>query len=43
MIRGLTPGERALASEVFNAALDAVRVRILAIPLWRRALSRVPG
>lgn len=35
--RRLTAGERALAGEVFGEALDAARVRILALPLWPRA------
>jgi hypothetical protein len=41
IVRRLTPGERALAEEVFGRALDAERVRILSIPAWRRAF--VPG
>jgi len=40
-IRTLSPGERALAAEVFAGAIDTARVRLLAIPLWRRAF--VPG
>lgn len=39
--RTLTPGERALAREMFDAGLDAGRVRIFAIPLWPRAFA--PG
>jgi hypothetical protein len=37
-LRRLTAGERALAAEVFGAALDPDRVRILALPFVRRAL-----
>lgn len=40
--RGLTPAERGLAREVFGAGLDAARVRLLAIPLWRRAFVAGP-
>jgi len=36
-LRRLTPAERALAREMFGAALDAGRVRLLALPVWRRA------
>jgi len=39
--RRLTAGERALAREMFGAAIDVARVRILALPLWRRGF--VPG
>ncbi len=39
--RTLTPGERSLAREMFGGTLDASRVWIFAIPLWRRAF--VPG
>ena len=35
--RRLTAGERGLAAEVFGEALDAARVRVLALPLWPRA------
>jgi len=42
-IRSLTPGERALAFEVFGAALDSERVRILAQPLWPRAFVAGPS
>lgn len=42
-LRRLTPGERALAREVFGRALDPARVRILAVPLWRRAFAPGPG
>lgn len=41
-IRRLTPGERALASEVFGAGLDSRRVRILALPAWSRAFVAGP-
>ncbi|MFI4949532.1 MAG: hypothetical protein ACHP7A_00665 [Caulobacterales bacterium] len=37
--RRLTPGERALAAEVFGEGLDAGRVRILALPVWPRAFA----
>lgn len=37
----MSDGERALAGEVFGRALDAARVRLLALPLWPRAF--VPG
>ena len=39
--RQLTSAERALADERFGRALDPGRVRLLAIPAWRRAF--VPG
>ncbi|MDB5445775.1 MAG: hypothetical protein JWQ97_1092 [Phenylobacterium sp.] len=42
-LRCLTPGERALAQEVFGEALRLERVRILAVPLWRRAFVAGPG
>jgi hypothetical protein len=42
-LRRLTPGEIELAREVFGAALDAGRVRIAAIPFWRRAFVAGPG
>ena len=35
-LRRLTPGEAALAAEVFEGALDPARVRIFALPLWNR-------
>jgi len=35
--RRLTQGERALGEAVFGGALDAGRVRLLAIPFWTRA------
>lgn len=40
-LRRLTVGEKALAFEVFGQALDPARVRILALPFWRRAFA--PG
>jgi hypothetical protein len=42
-LRRLTPGERELACEVFGEALDAARVRLLAVPLWRRAFVAGPS
>ncbi len=36
-LRRLTPAERALAAEMFGESLDAMRVRLLALPLWPRA------
>ena len=36
-LRRLTAAERALADEVFGAALDPARIRILALPVWPRA------
>lgn len=42
-IRLLTQGERALAHEVFGVGLDADRVRLAAIPLWRRAFVAGPS
>jgi hypothetical protein len=42
-LRRLTPGERALAAEVFGPGLDATRVRIAAIPLWNRAFVAGPS
>lgn len=43
LVRSLTPGERALAHEVFGAGLDANRVRLAAIPIWRRAFVAGPS
>ena len=40
--RGLTAGERALAAEMFGAALDAGRVRLFAVPVWNRAFVAGP-
>jgi hypothetical protein len=42
-MRPLTPGERAIATEMFGAGLDAARVRILALPIWDRAFVAGPG
>ncbi|HYG27836.1 MAG TPA: hypothetical protein VD906_13125, partial [Caulobacteraceae bacterium] len=42
-LRRLTAGERALAAEMFGAALDAGRVSVLALPLWSRAFVAGPG
>ncbi|HEY3695761.1 hypothetical protein [Phenylobacterium sp.] len=36
-IRRFTPAERGLARAQFGAALDPDRVRLLALPVWRRA------
>ena len=36
-IRTLSPGERALADEMFAGAIAVERVRLFAIPVWRRA------
>ncbi|CAN7496456.1 hypothetical protein LJR225_003499 [Phenylobacterium sp. LjRoot225] len=36
-LRRLTCAERALGAEMFGDGLDLGRVRILAVPLWRRA------
>lgn len=35
-VRRLTEGERSIAAEVFGAGLDAARVRLLSLPVWRR-------
>ena len=42
-LRPLTAGEKALAREMFGDGLNAARVRILAIPLWRRPFVAGPG
>jgi hypothetical protein len=42
-LRRLTDGESALAREVFGSGLRPERVRILSIPLWRRAFVAGPG
>jgi len=42
-IRRLTPAERALASEMFGAGLDAVRIRLFALPIWPRAFVAGPS
>lgn len=36
-LRRLTAAERALAREMFGAGLDLERVRLFALPVWRRA------
>jgi hypothetical protein len=36
-LRALTDAERRLAAEVFGQGLDADRIRLFALPLWRRA------
>jgi hypothetical protein len=41
-LRRLTPGERALAHEMFGEGLDATRVRLLAVPVWPRAFVAGP-
>lgn len=41
-LRALTPGEIALAQEVFGAGLRAAPVRLLALPIWRRAFAAGP-
>ena len=40
--RPLTEGERVLAAEVVGAALAADRIRIFALPVWRRAFAAGP-
>ena len=42
-VRALTGGETALARDVFGDALDARRVRIAALPAWRRAFVAGPS
>jgi hypothetical protein len=42
-LRRLTAAERALAADVFGEGLDAVRVRIFAIPVWPRAFVAGPS
>jgi hypothetical protein len=42
-LRRLTPAELALAAEVFGEDLDAVRVRIFAVPVWPRAFVAGPS
>ena len=42
-LRHLTSSERALALEVFGTGLATERVRILALPWWRRAFVVGPG
>jgi hypothetical protein len=41
-LRRLSAGERELAAEMFGSALDAGRVRLFALPLWRRAFVAGP-
>lgn len=41
--RRLSLGERAIAAEMFGAGLDAGRIRILALPAWRRAFVAGPA
>ncbi|WP_372781132.1 hypothetical protein [Phenylobacterium sp.] len=41
--RRLTAAERRMGEEMFGAGLDADRVRILALPVWRRAFVAGPG
>ena len=41
-VRRLTAAERALAEEMFGAGLDPGRVRLLALPVWRRAFVAGP-
>lgn len=38
-LRPLTRGERALACEMFGEALDAARIRLIALPVWPRAFA----
>lgn len=38
-LRALTPGEVALAHDVFGAGLEPRRIRILSQPLWPRAFA----
>lgn len=42
-LRALTAGERELAKAVFDGALRPERVRMLALPVWRRAFAAGPG
>jgi hypothetical protein len=42
-LRRLTPAERALAQEMFGEGLDARRVRLFALPVWRRAFVAGPA
>lgn len=42
-LRRLTEGERGLAAEMFGPALDAIRVRLLALPVWRRGFVAGPA
>lgn len=38
-LRRLTAAERTLAAEMFGEGLNAERVRLLALPVWRRAFA----
>lgn len=40
-LRRFTPGEQALAAEVFGGGIDSARVWLFAIPVWDRAFT--PG
>ncbi len=42
-LRRLTGAEHALAHEVFGAGIAPERVRILSLPLWKRAFVAGPG
>ncbi|CAN7172577.1 hypothetical protein LJR219_000273 [Phenylobacterium sp. LjRoot219] len=42
-LRRLTAAERALGREMFGEGLDVDRVRILAIPVWKRAFVAGPA
>jgi hypothetical protein len=42
-LRRLTAGEQGLAREQFGASIDAGRVRLLAVPFWRRAFVAGPA
>jgi hypothetical protein len=42
-LRPLTAGERSLGREMFGDGLDVGRVRILALPAWRRAFVAGPA
>lgn len=42
-VRRLTEAERGLAAEMFGPALDAGRVRLLALPVWSRAFVAGPA
>ncbi|RAK58232.1 hypothetical protein [Phenylobacterium deserti] len=41
-LRRLTAGEGALAAEMFGPALDPLRVRLFALPVWNRAFVAGP-
>ena len=42
-LRRLTEGEKALATAVFGSALALERVRIFALPVWRRPFAAGPA